>query len=289
MIRDEAMLPTNDYVFKRIFGKPGNEEITKGLISAIIKKDIKKLELDENPILEKDLKDDKVGILDIKARLDDNELCNIEMQVVRQSNIEKRMMFYWAKLYTSGIHEGENYNKLNKTIAILIANFELGNLRDILKFHTKWEVREEEYSKKILTDVFELHIIELPKLINQLNKNNISKNDKAVLWSLFIANPKGVGEKEMSENEDIKKANDEFEKINEDKHEQYLAHLRLKHIMDIKATEEYGYERGKEAGIAENQKEVILKLNKKNFSIKEISEIIDLSEEEIKTIIKEND
>lgn len=288
MLKDEAMLPTNDYVFKRIFGKPGNEEITKGLVSAIIKKDIKKLEINENPILEKDLKDDKVGILDIKARLDDDELCNIEMQVVRQNSIEKRMMFYWAKLYTSGIHEGENYNKLHKTIAILIANFELDNLRDILKFHTKWEVREEEDSKKILTDVFELHIIELPKLINQLNTNNISKKDKMVLWSLFIANPKGVGEKEMSENEDIKKANDEFEKINEDEHEKYLAHLRLKHIMDIKATEEYGYEKGKEAGIAENQKEVILNMYKEKMSIDTICKIVNLSKEEVEKIINKN-
>ena len=30
----------------------------------------------------------------------------------------------------------------------------------------------------------------------------------------------------MSENEDIKKANEELEKISADKHEQYLAHLR---------------------------------------------------------------
>ena len=61
MEEDKAMLPTNDYVFQRIFGKVGNEEITKGLISAIIKREVKKVELDESPILEKDLRDDKVG------------------------------------------------------------------------------------------------------------------------------------------------------------------------------------------------------------------------------------
>ncbi|MCI8392504.1 MAG: hypothetical protein HFJ23_01180, partial [Clostridia bacterium] len=49
MVKDEAMLPTNDYVFKRIFGRVGNEEITKGLISAIIKREVKKVELDESP------------------------------------------------------------------------------------------------------------------------------------------------------------------------------------------------------------------------------------------------
>ena len=70
MVRDNAMLPTNDYVFKRIFGHKGNEEITKGLISAIIKREIKSIKLDGKKILEKDLIDDKIGILDIRADLD---------------------------------------------------------------------------------------------------------------------------------------------------------------------------------------------------------------------------
>ena len=145
MVKDEAMLPTNDYVFKRIFGRVGNEEITKGLISAIIKREVKKVELDESPILEKDLRDDKVGVLDVKARLDDNQLCNIEMQLVQKTNIEKRIMFYWSKLYSGEIKEGDDYTELHKTIAILIADFELDNLKPIEKFHTKWEIREEEY------------------------------------------------------------------------------------------------------------------------------------------------
>ena len=295
MVKDEAMLPTNDYVFKRIFGRVGNEEITKGLISAIIKREVKKVELDESPILEKDLRDDKVGVLDVKARLDDDQLCNIEMQLVQKTNIEKRIMFYWSKLYSGEIKEGDDYNELHKTIAILIADFELDNLKTIEKFHTKWEIREEEYSKMVLTGVLEIHIIELPKLIEQLNKNHTSKKDKVVLWSLFIQNPKELGEEIMSENEDIKKANEELEKINEDKHEQYLAHLRQKHIMDTKAVEEYGYLRGKEEGEAigeargkkENQIEMIKSMLKKGISIEIVADISRLSPKEIEKIAKE--
>ena len=304
MEEDKAMLPTNDYVFQRIFGKVGNEEITKGLISAIIKREVKKVELDESPILEKDLRDDKVGVLDVKARLDDDQLCNIEMQLVQKTNIEKRIMFYWSKLYSGEIKEGDDYNELHKTIAILIADFELDNLKPIEKFHTKWEIREEEYSKIVLTEVLELHIIELPKLIEQLNKNHTSKKDKVVLWSLFITNPKELGEKIMSENEDIKKANEELEKINADKHEQYLAHLRQKHIMDTKAVEEYGYLKGKKEGREEGKaegeaigeargeargkKEMIKSMLKKGISIEVVADISKLSIEEIEKIIKES-
>ena len=34
--KEEYLIPTNDFVFKRIFGYEGNEEITKGLISSIL-------------------------------------------------------------------------------------------------------------------------------------------------------------------------------------------------------------------------------------------------------------
>lgn len=65
------------------------------------------------------------------------------MQIVQKDSIEKRLMFYWSKLYTSGIHEGDSYEVLNKTIAILIANFELNSIKEIPKYHTKWEIRED--------------------------------------------------------------------------------------------------------------------------------------------------
>lgn len=60
----------------------GNEEITKALISSILRTKVIKLELDCNSILEKDLLNDKVGILDIKAKIDNNINCNIEMQII---------------------------------------------------------------------------------------------------------------------------------------------------------------------------------------------------------------
>ena len=89
MIIAKLLDPKNDYVFKRIFGHTGNEEITKGLLQSIIPDRIYKIELDSNPITEKDLLDDKVGILDIKAKLNDGNVnCDIEMQVVDQKDIK---------------------------------------------------------------------------------------------------------------------------------------------------------------------------------------------------------
>ena len=104
--------PKNDYVFKRIFGQIGNEDITASLISSIVGKEITNVELDNNTILEKDLFDDKVGILDIKAKINSAINCNIEMQVVDKNDIERRLLFYWSRLFSKSIKAGKDYSKL---------------------------------------------------------------------------------------------------------------------------------------------------------------------------------
>ena len=94
IIEKQLLNPKIDYVFKRIFGRVGNEEITTALIQTITKTKISDLKLDNSTILERDLIDDKIGILDIKGKIDNNINCNIEMQVADRKNAEKRIMFY---------------------------------------------------------------------------------------------------------------------------------------------------------------------------------------------------
>ena len=185
----ELLDPKNDYVFKRIFGHTGNEEITKGLLQSIIPDKIDKIELDSNPITEKDLLDDKVGILDIKAKLNDGNVnCDIEMQVVDQKDIEKRILFYWSKMYIQTLKVGEDYENLKRCIVILIADYDLEKLKEIPEYVTKWKIREEKYSKLVLTNDLELYIISLEKA------KNSTKNKKEELynWLKFINNPREV-------------------------------------------------------------------------------------------------
>lgn len=302
------MLPTNDYVFRRIFGHVGNERITAGLIGSIINQEIKKIKINEKRITEQDMKDDKVGVLDLKARLNNEIICNVEMQVVQQQDIDKRIMFYWGKIYTEEIKEKQKYSVLPKTIVILIANFKLKNLKEIPKYHTKWQIREEEYRKILLTNTLELHIIELPKLIKHLEENKEWKRDKVALWSMFILNPENVGEEEMKENEDLKLAKEELEKIKQDEHDRYMAELRMKHIRDMNGIKEFAYNEGREEGREDGMQEgkkigiqqgiqqgmqegkrkekesTAKKLKKLKMPIEQIMEITELTEEEIKNI-----
>lgn len=245
-IEEELLNPKNDYVFKRIFGHTGNEEITKQLLNSILKKQINEITVNENPILEKDLLDDKLGIVDIHAKIDNSIDVEIEMQVVDPKNIEKRIMYYWSKLYIQEIKAGDDYNKLHKTIAILIADFELENLKNIPKFYTKWQIREEEYQSVILTDVLELYIIELPKAIKIINLACSQEIAELKPWIAFLENPKDMEMVNMSKQNTIaiKKAKEVLTEISKDEHERYLAHLREKYILDQKSIENYGYNKG---------------------------------------------
>lgn len=274
------IMPTNDYCFKRLFGNHGNEKITKDLLETILERKIEKIELDGNTILEKDISDDKVGVLDIKTKINENEICNIELQIVDQKNIEKRILYYWSKLYSTSIKKGENYRKLKKTIAIVIANFELDKLKEIPEYHTKWQIREEKYQKIILTNVLELHILELPKTVYDIKEES---NINLLYWLKFIMNPEEIEEMEgmnkvrEDTKEALEEAMTEWDNINASEYDRMIAGLRVKHILDTNSI----YDDGREDGEKNKAIEIAKELLKKGFGIKEISEITKLEKEEI--------
>ena len=68
--QDEFML-TNDVAFQCVFGKTGQEKITKRIIERILKIEIEDLTLDVNKRLLGEAIDDKIGRLDVKAKLND--------------------------------------------------------------------------------------------------------------------------------------------------------------------------------------------------------------------------
>ncbi|MCI8345607.1 MAG: Rpn family recombination-promoting nuclease/putative transposase [Clostridia bacterium] len=266
----------NDYTFKRVFGFTGNEEITKDLVSAILKEPVNNIELNCKEILEREVFDDKLGILDIRAKLNNNIDCDIEMQVVDQKNIEKRLLFYLSRMYGQNVRKGQEYKDANKCIAILFTDFNIEKLKPIKKYKTKWNFREEDYSDVVLTDAMEIHIIELSKI------QKYSENKELDIWVNFI---NGAGDFDMSKaNEQVKKAKEVLEEISENEHEQYLAHLREKYILDQNNLLSSGYERGLEQGTRNERIEIAKKLKEKKVDIEIIIETTGLTKEEIERL-----
>ena len=118
-----------------------------------------------------------MGIVDVLAKINNNEYCNIEMQMIDKKNIIKRILYYWSRQYCKELHKGDNYSNLKRTIIVLIANFELDNLHD-LNFHTKWKIIDFDARKTVLTEDFELNIIEIPKMYKSNITGNITKKSQ---------------------------------------------------------------------------------------------------------------
>ncbi len=307
----KVLSPKLDVVFQALFGEVGNEKITKGFLETILERKIEKIDLNKNPILRREFKDDKLGVLDILAELEGKENCNIELQLIDQKNIVERILYYWSRLYSRQIRQGEEYEKLEKTIVILITNFKISNLEE-LEYHSTWKIMETKAKKKIiLTNKLEIDIIELPKIMGKENNN-----DKLLDWLYFLENPECERvTKKMEENENLKEAVNRLNTLSEDEYLQRIADLREKAIRDEKAIygrgieigEEQGLKKGIEQGIKEGKeqgikegrkreakkqkKETARKMLEMGMDIEIVTKVTGLNEDDeiIKKLLKEID
>jgi predicted transposase/invertase (TIGR01784 family) len=207
---------TEDYIFKRVFGKKGNEDILKDLLESILEIKIEEIEVIIGTEIEKEKIEEKLGIIDLKATINKETTVDIEIQVKDYHNMIERSTFYIAGLYHTGLKRGEAYEKNNKVIGINILMF---NIFDWKKFHSKGLLKENELNK-VMTDKLELHFLELPKLI----KNKEEGNKRLRQWLEFIYNKrKGEIEVAVQENEKIAKAQVEYKYLTGDEQVQRLA------------------------------------------------------------------
>lgn len=237
MSKNNLLSPKLDVVFQALFGEVGSEKITTSLLKAILKQNIEDIDLNQNPILRREFKDDKLGILDILAKINGIDNCNIELQIVDRANIIERALYYWGKLYARGIQVGEDYSNLVRTIIVLITEFDILP-EENLEIHTSWKIIEEKHRKIILTDKFEFHIIIMSKI------DETSSEDKELLdWLYFLDNPESEKVKNiMKTNKELKEAREKLNKISQDDKLRKIAELRQKAIMDEKAI----FRKGKE-------------------------------------------
>lgn len=282
----ELLSPTKDVVFQVLFGEQGSEEITKAFLEAILNEKITNVDLSKNPVLRRMKPKDKMGILDVLVKFNNNEYCNIEMQVTKKKEVIERALFYWSKTYSRNIKEGEEYSNLGRTIIVLIADFELETLKD-LGYCTKWKIIEEEKRKIILTEDLEIVIIELPKIFKQ----KVQENGKLLDWLYFLKNPNSekVGEI-MGKNEDIKRAEEKLEKISQDEIMQKIMDWREDAERDDRAKERKIEKLGKELENKDKEiQKIIQNLIKKGMTKEEIEKITGIHKDEIQKIMKSND
>jgi len=276
--KNKKLSMRNDYVFKRIFTKKGNEDFLKEFLSNLLKIDIKKIEVEHDIALEKELKDEKLGVLDVKAVLNDNMEIDIELQIENEHNIIERSTFYGTRLISSQLESGQDYLNIKPSIVIAILNF---NVFEYEEYINSTVMVLDKHREREVNRYLKYYYIELPKF----RKSKVSENDKVSDWLAFIdsKDEKRIGEV-MERNEKVKKANEELEYLSGDAAERRKAELREKYKKDITSAREHGIRIGEEKGKIERNYEIVKAMLKKKMNIEDIIEITDLTKEEIDKI-----
>lgn len=284
----EEMQLTVDYAFKRVFGRNGNESILKDFLESILDIEIKNITI-QNPEIPKNIKNSKVGILDIRAEINGDEITEVEMQVHNQYNIDKRSPTYLTKIYSEQLNEWEPYIKVKKVAVINILNF---NYYKRNSYHSVARMKFEESKEsekvdlgyivedKYATDDLEMHFIELPKF--RMKDPNMSS--KLEQWLCLICNEEEMIEMARNKNKEIDKAKKELERLAMNPEEKEMYNLRLKAIRDEMNIRESGFIDGKEEGKKEQKIEIAKNMLQENINIDVISKVTGLSLEEIESL-----
>ena len=286
MAEDYKITLRNDYLFKRLLGSEENKDILQDFLEVIL--DIPHEEIEGIELLDKELKKDrsvdKTGILDVKVRLKNKTIINIEIQNIWDESFINRTLFYWAKIYVEEFRQGDDYTKLNRCITINIVGkgFNLNN-----KIHSKYLLKEEVSNEK-LTNLIEMHFLNL-KRAKELN----DIKDPLIRWLLFIETDSKEERHMLAEHSPVLKLlNEKIDLLSLTPKEKKLYESRMMLKSDIvsisnsqfnKGLEE-GLEKGKKEGIKEGNINTARRMKKASFEISVIQEMTGLTREEIEKL-----
>lgn len=166
--------PRNDVVFKLLFAR--NEDLLKALLGAVLRPVVPIAHARvQNPELPKAYSDDKGSFLDIRVRLADGTLLDVEMQSVRRPALRGRALYYWAKLFGSQLATGQDYSALAPVISVLFLNY-----RELISsgFHEIFRLQTQ--SHQLFSPLLEIHTIELTNLL-------VEEDEQALVrWCRFL-------------------------------------------------------------------------------------------------------
>lgn len=153
--------PTLDIVFKLLFAHERNRNLLTSLLTAVLSPHEPIFEVEVlNPDVDKNSIRDKGIVLDVRVRLRDGSLLNVEMQSRPERAFRQRGLFYWSRLYQSQLERGRQYQALAPVVSLFILDFvELPGDA----YHREFRVLDTD-DHEHFSDDLAMHTLELPKV-----------------------------------------------------------------------------------------------------------------------------
>lgn len=250
----------NDYMFKAVLQK--NQTALAGLLSALLKIPVSQIESITilNPIELGKSYDAKDCMLDIKLKLNNARIINIELQVAAQDDWPERSLTYLCRSFDQ-TQRGGNYGDILPTVHISILDFSLKHLTP--EFFSEFMVcntkNHEVYSDKFILYVLNLTVIEDDTIIKEpLDLYQWALLFKATTWeelkmlaeeNTYIGNTI-VTLHELTEDEKIR--------------QQYEA--RERYEWDMASATATGLRKGREEGFVQGKQEGFVQGKQEGFT-----------------------
>jgi len=149
-----------DTLFKLLFTK--YPDLLQRLVAALLGiqyESIKQFQI-TNPDISPEELGKKFCRLDINMKVNEQTV-DLEIQVDNEGNYPERSLFYWAREFSNGIKEGQDYSLLPRTIIISILGF--NQFPNPKKFYSEFQALEVT-THEPLTDKMALYFYELKKM-----------------------------------------------------------------------------------------------------------------------------
>jgi predicted transposase/invertase (TIGR01784 family) len=314
----DKVKPSNDYIFKLIFGDENDKDILISFLNALFKEYdflpyVEDIEIKNSETIKK-YDEEKQGRLDIKAKIDNDTYVNIEMQTKDYSDVMDRSVYYCSRILSENTIKGSSY-KYPKVIAIWIIkeqstqdnpHYNRSNPIEIDQHFTIPGVIDKEYVKttnkvtiiyiylsKFKEGLYNEHIDSWLKFIN--NQDNYNRYDssleKASCKLLYLKQDKKtiqiIDSQEDKERDNAARIASAEE---QGKNEGLKQGIKQGMKQGLKRGKEeglkQGIKRGKEEGLKQGKEEMARNMLKEGLNINLIAKISGLTIDEIEELTK---
>jgi predicted transposase/invertase (TIGR01784 family) len=202
--------PTNDWIFKLLFGDERHRNNTIALLKSFLKLPEEEFDISfMDTSLKPEYEEDKAGIVDVKLNTKSGYILDVEIQVNPFHQLGKRISFYKSKLITEQIGEGERYDVIRRVICVCILDYTL--FPGTKEYLNRFKFYNPENGLCFEEMPEEIYTIELPKVPEE------SDGSTAWDWMKFLkGKEKGDFEMIAERNREVRAAVNTLYRISED-------------------------------------------------------------------------
>jgi len=165
--------PKIDCVFKALLGSEENRNLLIHFLNAILASELSApiATVDIlNPYNDREFLDDKLSIVDVKAKDDKDQVYQVEIQLASYSYLPARILYTWADIYSKQLKSGDKYLKLKPTYSIWLLGENLIQDEDDLDYAHVYQLRDTK--GKTLIDHGGIWLLELKKFVAKRIEND---------------------------------------------------------------------------------------------------------------------